>query len=97
LSQFDSRRLAGIHHRQAVHQETQKLGCRLVSPGGTRLHRQAIPQRNPENTKTGIRRLKAMSNPPGSFWKFLETRKLVMAEGNHTYIQYIHHAFNQNT
>jgi len=70
LSQFDSRRLAGIHHRQAVHQETQKLDCRLVLPGGTGLHRQAVPLRNPENTETGMRRLAAMSIPLGGFWKF---------------------------
>jgi len=68
-----------------------------VSPGGTRLNRQAVPQRNLENTETGMRRLAAMSSPPGGFWKFLETRKLIMAEGNHTYIHYIDHAFNQNT
>jgi len=59
-------------------------------------HRQAVPQRNPENTEIGMRRLAATSIPPGGFWKFPETRKLIMAEGNHTYIHYIHHAFNQN-
>jgi len=27
-----SRCLAGVHHRQAVHHKTQKLGCRFVVP-----------------------------------------------------------------
>ncbi|QCD85899.1 hypothetical protein DEO72_LG3g420 [Vigna unguiculata] len=43
-SQFHSRRLAGIHHRQTVHRKTQELGCRFMAPGGTGIHCQAVPQ-----------------------------------------------------
>ncbi|QCD83216.1 hypothetical protein DEO72_LG2g3559 [Vigna unguiculata] len=43
-SQFHSRCLTGIHHRQAIHRKTQKLGCRFMAPGGTGIHREAVPQ-----------------------------------------------------
>ena len=46
-----SRRLAGVHHRQAVHHKTQKLGCRFVAPGGTEIHRQAVSQGTQKHTK----------------------------------------------
>jgi len=46
-----SRCLAGVHHRQAVHHKTQKLGCRFVAPSGTGIHRQAVPQGTQKHTK----------------------------------------------
>jgi len=57
-----------ITARQFVKQ-TQKLGYRLVSPGGTGLHYQAVPHRNPENTQNGMHRLAEVHSPPGNFWK----------------------------
>jgi len=47
-SQFHSRRLAGIHHRQAVHQKKPRNSYQFASPGGIGLHRQAVPRGNPE-------------------------------------------------
>jgi len=43
-------RLAGVRHRQAVQQNLERTRCRLASPCGTGFHRQAVPQRKPENT-----------------------------------------------
>jgi len=34
LGQIHSRRLAGVHRRQAIQPKTQNLGCSYVSPSG---------------------------------------------------------------
>jgi len=39
-----------ITARQFI-QKLRKLGCRLVSPDGTGLHRQAVPRGNPKTLK----------------------------------------------
>jgi len=54
LNQPDPHSLAKTHHCHAVHQENPELSYRLESLGGTGLHRQAVPQGNPENTQIGM-------------------------------------------
>jgi len=68
-SQIDSRRLAELHLHQAVHQRNLENGYRLASPGGTRIHRQAVSPGNLEIRKNGMCRLATMNSPPGDFWK----------------------------
>jgi len=43
--------LAGVHHCQAVHQKTKKLGWCACVAWQHGAHRQVVPQRNLENTK----------------------------------------------
>jgi len=47
-----------------------------VLPGGTGIHRQAVPQRNPETLKTKMRSLAAMQSSPGGFWKFSQKHEI---------------------
>jgi len=74
-SQHGSRRLAEIHHRQAVNQRNLENGYRLASPGGTGLNRQVVHQKNPENAQNGICCLTTIYSPPGGFWKISRTQK----------------------
>ena len=62
-------RLAEIHHRQAVHQRTQKNATEFASPGSTGLHRQALPPETPQIRKIGMSHLATIYSPPGGFWK----------------------------
>jgi len=52
------------------------MGYRLASPGGTELHRQAIPPGNPRNTHNVMSRLTIMYSPPGGFWKISRNKKI---------------------
>jgi len=49
-NQFDLRRLAGVHHRQAVQPKTQNLCCSHVSPGGQGCAARRFLFRNPNDT-----------------------------------------------
>jgi len=76
LSQIDSCRLTGVHHRQAIQTEPRKLGDKHVSSGD---HAHAARQflfRNPEPTPIYMSRLAAMNCPPGDFWKFFRNTKI---------------------
>jgi len=78
-------RLAEIHHRQAVHQRTQKNVTKFASPGGTGLHRQAVHQGTQKHIQFGMRRLAAMYSPPGGFWKISRIHNFVDKNGNHAF------------
>jgi len=60
LHQTDSCHLAEIHPRQAVHHKNPEMGYRLASPGGTRLHRQAVPPGNQKHAQKWYK-------PPGGY------------------------------
>jgi len=53
--------------------------------------------KNPKLTQNHMRRLAVVHHPPGGFYKNPETSNEIKAEGNHTYINIIHHAFNQRS
>ena len=63
------RRLAEIHHRQAVHQKKPRMLTNLEPPGGTGIHRQALQLKTQRNAHKWMSRLAAMYSPPGGFWK----------------------------
>jgi len=71
-SQIDSRRLAGNHHRQAVHQKPRNWVGAQVLPGDQARTARRFLIWNPENKQNCMCRLTAHSKPPGDFWNFPE-------------------------
>jgi len=81
----DSRCLAEIHHRQAVHQRTQKNATEFASPGSTGLHCQAVHQGTQIYIQFGMSCLAAMYSPPGGFWKISRIQNFADKNGNHAF------------
>jgi len=57
--------LAGVHHRQALHQETLWLCVAWQS----RLYRQAVPLQEPKNNTKQHESPDSFECPPGGLWK----------------------------
>jgi len=69
--------LAGVHDRQAVHHKNPETRYKLMAPGGTEVHRQAVPHGTQKIQYNNMCRLAAMNSPPGGFWKFPRNPKLI--------------------
>ena len=89
-NQFDLRRLAGVHHRQAVQPKTQNLCCNHVSPGGQGCAARRFLFRNPKTSTKMKCRLVVIHHPPSGFWKNSRNSRITWNRQN-TCIQFIVH------
>jgi len=71
--------------------KTQKIGCRLASPGGQGPGHQAIPLQEPRISLAGVH------HPPGGVWNNSRNPNFNMNSKVIMHKQLIHHAINLST
>jgi len=67
IANIYSRRLAVVHHRQAVHNKIPELVKLICVAWRSGMYRQAVPSQEPRIGELYMRRLAAMNSPPGGF------------------------------
>jgi len=70
-----SRRLAGVHHRQTIHQNPKNCVDQLASHGGKTCTARQFLIGNPENTQKLHESPDGFEGPPSDFWKISRNMK----------------------